>query len=77
MIPINMHTGFKDTCEEVSFKVSFEGREGRAVAESEGKRIPDLCSREAEGTTTMLFSFEGGDSKHLSSKGEHRRCTSG
>ena len=72
MIPINMHAGFKDTCEEVSFKVSFEGREGRAVTESEGKRIPDLCS-----TTTMLFSFEGGDAKHLSSKGEHRRCTSG
>ena len=30
--------------EEVRFKASFEGREGRAVAESERKRIPDLCS---------------------------------
>ena len=59
-----MHTGFKDTCEEVSFKASFEGREGRAVMESEGKRIPDLCLREAEDTTTVLFSLEGGDAKH-------------
>ena len=33
--------------EEVCFKASFEGREGRAVAESERKRIPDLCSRKA------------------------------
>ena len=33
--------------EEVRFKASFEGREGRAVAESERKRIPDLCSRKA------------------------------
>ena len=42
---------------------SFEGREGRAVRESERKRIPDLCGTEAKGTTTMLFSFEGGDAK--------------
>ena len=43
--------------EEVRFKASFEGREGRAVTESERKRISDLDSREAKGTTTMLFSF--------------------
>ena len=49
--------------EEVSFKASFEGMEGRTVTESERKRIPDLGSREAKGTTTMLFSFEGGDAK--------------
>ena len=42
---------------------SFEGREGRAVTESERKRFPDLGSREAKGTTTMLFSFEEGDAK--------------
>ena len=40
---------------------SFEGREGRAVTESERKRFPDLGSREAKGTTTMLFSFEEGE----------------
>ena len=49
--------------EEVSFKASFEGREGRAVTESERKRIPDLDSREGKGTTTMLFSFEEGNAK--------------
>ena len=31
-----------------------------AVTESERKRIPDLCDREAEGTTTMLSAFKGG-----------------
>ena len=31
--------------------------------ESERKRIPDFNSREAKGTTTMLFSFEEGDAK--------------
>ena len=49
--------------EEVSFKASLEGGEGRAVTESERKRIPDLDSREAKGTTTLLFSFEQGDAK--------------
>ena len=49
--------------EEVSFKANFEGREGRAVMESERKRIPDLDSRDAKGTATMLFSFEEGDAK--------------
>ena len=49
--------------EEVSFKASFEGREGRAVMESERKRISDLDSREAKGTTTMPFSFEERDVK--------------
>ena len=34
--------------EEVSFKASFEGWEGRAVTESKRKRIPDLCSRGAK-----------------------------
>ena len=33
------------------------------MTESERKRIPDLGSREAKGTTTMLFSFEEGDVK--------------
>ena len=49
--------------EEVSFKDSFKGREGRAVMESERKRIPDLDSRKAKGMTTILFSFEEGDVK--------------
>ena len=50
--------------EEVTFKASFEGREGsRAMTESERKRIPDLGSREAKGKTSMLFSFQGGDAK--------------
>ena len=49
--------------EEVSFKASFEDREGRAVTERERKRIPDLGSRETKGTTTMLFSFQEGDAK--------------
>ena len=44
-------------------QASFEGREGSAVTESEEKRISDLGSREAKGTTTMLFSFEGGDAE--------------
>ena len=48
---------------EVRFKASFEGREGMAVTKSEWKRIPDLGSREAKGTTAMLFSFDGGDAK--------------
>ena len=30
---------------------------------SERKRIPDLDSRDAKSTTTMLFSFEEGDAK--------------
>ena len=34
-----------------------------AVTESKRERIADLCSRGTEGTTTMLFSFEGGDAK--------------
>ena len=45
------------------------------MTESERKRIPDLDSREAKGTTTMLFSFEEGDSKDsicLSSEEERR-----
>ena len=49
--------------EEVSFKASFEGRAGKAVSESERKRIPDLDSREAKGTTIMLLSFEEGNAK--------------
>ena len=47
----------------VSFKARFEGREGSAVTESERKRIPGLCGTGAEGTTTMLFSFEGEGAK--------------
>ena len=42
--------------EVVHFQASFEGKEGRAV-----KRIPDLCGREAKGTTTVTISIEGGD----------------
>ena len=41
--------------EEVCFKDSFAGREGRTQTNSERKRIPDLCTREAEGTIAMLF----------------------
>ena len=41
--------------EEVNFKASFEGREGRAVMESKRKRILGLDSRKAKGTTTILF----------------------
>ena len=33
------------------------------MTEDERKRIPDLHSREAKGTTTMLFSFEEGNAK--------------
>ena len=33
------------------------------MTESKRKRIPDMGSREAKGTTTMLFSFEEGDAK--------------
>ena len=33
------------------------------MTESERKRTTYLDSREAKGTTTMLFSFEGGDAK--------------
>ena len=51
--------------EEVSFKASFEGGEGRAVTESERKKIPDFDSREANGTTTMVFSFEKGEAKYV------------
>ena len=58
--------------EKVSFKASFEGGEGTAVTESERKRIPDLDSREAKGTTSMLFSFEEGDAKVLTSEEERR-----
>ena len=50
--------------EEVNFKASFEGGVGMAVMESERMRIPVLDSREAKGTTTMLFSFEEGDAKN-------------
>ena len=49
--------------EEVCFQAGFEGRGGKAVTKNEGKRTADLCSREAEGTTTMLFSFKGGDAR--------------
>ena len=49
--------------EEVCFKASFEGRERRAVTESERQIILDLGIREAKDTTTMLFSFEGEDAK--------------
>ena len=57
--------------EDLSFNASFEwggvgwggwggGGGGGAVTESKRKRISDLCKREAEVTTTMLLSFEGG-----------------
>ena len=48
---------------EIRFKASFERRKRRAVTESERKRIPDLDSGEAKGTTKMVFSFEEGDAK--------------
>ena len=40
------------------------------MTESERKRIPDLDSREAKGTTTVLFSFEEGVRKVLLSEEE-------
>ena len=49
--------------DEVHFNASFEGKERRAMTESERKRIPYLCSKEAESTTTVLFSFENRDTK--------------
>ena len=58
--------------EEVSFKASFEGREGRAVTESERKRIPDLDSRKVKCTSTTLFLLKKGMRKVLSSEKEHR-----
>ena len=42
------------------------------MTESERTRIPDLCNREAKVTTPMLFSFERGDAKILSSEEERR-----
>ena len=42
----------------IGIKASFEGKEGRAV-----KRIPDLCGREAKGTTTVTISVEIGDAR--------------
>ena len=41
-------TGQNTVFEVVRFKASFEGREGRAEAESEMKRILDSYNREAE-----------------------------
>ena len=49
--------------EEVGFRASFQDNEGRVVTDSERKRIVDSCSREAKGTTTILFSFQGGDAE--------------
>ena len=45
--------------EEVSFKVSFEGGEGRAVTESKRKRIPDLDSREAKRHIYITYLSKG------------------
>ena len=39
--------------EEVSFKASFEGMEGRAVTQIERKRISDLCSSKTKGTNSV------------------------
>lgn len=47
--------------EGVGFKAGFQDNERRAVTDSERKRIPDSCSSETKGTTTILFSFQGGD----------------
>ena len=41
------------------------------MTESERKRIPDLDSREARGTITMLFSFEEGDAKDSTIQRRH------
>ena len=55
-------------------EVSFEGREERAVTESKRKRIPDLDSREAKGTTRppCCFLLKKGMHMVLSSKEERR-----
>ena len=63
VITVVVINGLTVLFEEVSFKANFEGREGRAVTERKRKRIPDVESKEAKGTTTMLFSFEQGDAK--------------
>ena len=57
--------------EEVSFKASFEGREGRAVTESGRKRIPDMNSREAE-RPPCCFLLQKGMQKVLLSEEECR-----
>ena len=51
---------------------SFEGREGRAVTESERKRIPDLDSREAKARPPCCFLLKKGMRKILSSEEERR-----
>ena len=43
--------------EEVSFKASFEGREGRAVTESERKRIPDTLFLYIHWLPTVYYPF--------------------
>ena len=47
------------------------------MTESERKRIPDLDSREAKGTTTMVISFEERDAKDSLSSEEERRDLEG
>ena len=47
--------------EELHFKASFGGKEGRAVMGSKRKRIPEFVQQRNKRQTTMLFSFEGGD----------------
>ena len=46
------------------------------MTESERQRMPDLCSREAEGNTTMLFSFDGGDAKSHTMTYDRFECMS-
>ena len=54
---------FKILCKKMSFQTSFEGGYRRAMTESKRERIPGLYSRRTEGTSTILFSFAGGDGK--------------
>ena len=68
--------------EEESFKASFEGREGRAVTESERKRIPDWTAEKQKARPPCwvffffffcLFLFlKKGMRKFLSSEEERR-----
>jgi len=41
--------------EEVSFKIRFEGKERRAMTESERKRIPDLCTKKLRARPQSWF----------------------
>ena len=49
--------------EEVSFKASFEGGEGKAVMERQQRDKYRFLQPRSKSMTTIVFSFEGGDVK--------------